>query len=72
MKTPYTLEQDIDYVKGMMKVWSKELKSIIEEVPQSTLATIRLKRISKELIEAEQLLDKDRIHDKDSSTISKV
>ncbi len=74
MRTPYTLEQDAEYIAQMAKVWSKEL-----EIIQATLAksenifeSIKLKRVIKEINEAAVLLKKDRSNDRSPSTVSKM
>lgn len=74
MKTPYTLEQNAEYVAGMTKVWKAELKSILATLTKSgsSLETIKLNRVIREIDEATALLQKARSNDTSATTISKV
>lgn len=65
MKTPYTIDQDIEYTTGMMKVWTKELQEIATKLSKleatKSLEQIRLQRVIKEIAEANSMLLKHRI-----------
>lgn len=64
MKTPYTIEQDVEYVSGLLELWGKELEMTLETLQRlentSSLSQIKLKRVLREMKESKELLDKKR------------